>query len=56
MLYWGYLVGDHLGCQEVSSSPLWWVPTNQEQSKPTFDDYVQIGGWKQPSMKIFGEK
>ena len=52
---WEYIFGDQLSCQQLNSSSLWWAPQEQQQFVPSFDDYVQIGGWKQPYMKLFNQ-
>ena len=41
-------------CPESNIAPLWWSPDDEEQDlKPDFDGYNQIGGWKQPFMKMY---
>lgn len=34
---------------------MWWMPNDPFDNDYSFDRYGQIGGWKQPTMKILGQ-
>jgi hypothetical protein len=45
---------DPNGCTSGSSLPLWY-PHYQKPADPSFDDFVEFGGWTKPSIKQYAD-
>lgn len=55
--YWTPTFDSTLGCTQVDTLPLLWVPSGAEvDNKPNFNSYRQIGGWKVPNAKVYGSR